>query len=58
MICYIFDYCIGIDCCVEFLVFGFGFRFYVFLDLEKLEIRYGMENVERIVKIVDYIWGK
>lgn len=58
MTCSIPDYCTGIDCCAELPVLGLGLRSYVFLDLERLEIRYGMENVERTVKIADYTWGK
>ena len=58
MTCYIPDYCTGIDCCAELPVLGLGLRSYVFLDLERLEIRYGMENVHRTVKIADYTWGK
>lgn len=45
MFCYIFDYCIGIECCVEILGLGLGLYLYLNLDLDKLEFSFGFENM-------------
>lgn len=58
MLCYILDYCIGVECCVDIFVLGFGFYVFVFLDLDKLEFWIGLEIVKEIIKFNDYVWGE
>lgn len=57
MFCYIFDFCIGVECCVEIFMLGLGFYVYVYLDLDKLELRYGLEIIIGILKFFNYDWG-
>lgn len=57
MFCYIFDYCIGIECCVEILGLGLGLYLYLNLDLDKLEFSFGFENMQKKMKLIDYVWG-
>ncbi|XP_062616058.1 uncharacterized protein LOC134277763, partial [Saccostrea cucullata] len=57
MSCYIPDYCTGVECCAEIPVLGLGLHLFVNLDLNKLELSYGVENKIYKVKLFDYIWG-
>lgn len=57
MSCHIPDYCTGIECCADIPVLGLGLHVSVFLDLDKLELRIGMETVKETIKLNDYVWG-
>lgn len=58
MSCYIPDYCTGIECCAEIPALGLGLHVFAFLDLNKLELQIGMENVSETIKLNDYVWGE
>ncbi|XP_062579219.1 uncharacterized protein LOC134241150, partial [Saccostrea cucullata] len=58
MSCYIPDYCTGIECCADIPVLGLGLHVFAFLDLDKLELRIGMENIKETIKLNDYVWGE
>lgn len=58
MSCHIPDYCTGIECCADIHVLGLGLHVSVFLDLDKLELRIGLETVMETIKLNDYVWGE
>eukprot|EP00105_Crassostrea_gigas_P044414 XP_019928562.1 PREDICTED: uncharacterized protein LOC105342368 [Crassostrea gigas] len=57
MSCYIPDYCTGIECCAEIPGLGLGLHLYLNLDLDKLELSFGFENMQKKMKLIDYVWG-
>lgn len=36
---------------------GLGLHAYVYLDLDKLELRYGLETITGTLKLFNYDWG-
>ncbi|XP_062593831.1 uncharacterized protein LOC134255325, partial [Saccostrea cucullata] len=58
MSCYIPDYCTGIECCADIPVLGLGLHVFALLDLDKLELQIGMENIKETIKLNDYVWGE
>jgi hypothetical protein len=57
MSCYIPDFCTGVECCASIPILGLGLHAYAFLDLDKLELRYGLETITGTLKLFDYEWG-
>lgn len=57
MSCYIPDFCTGVECCAEIPMLGLGLHAYVYLDLDKLELRYGLETITGTLKLFNYDWG-
>lgn len=57
MSCFIPDYCTGIECCADIPLLGVGLHLYLNLDLDKLELSYGFENIKKTMKLIDYVWG-
>lgn len=57
MSCHIPDYCTGIECCAEIPGLGLGLHLYLNLDLDKLELSFGFENMQKKMKLIDYVWG-
>lgn len=57
MSCYIPDYCTGIECCAEIPFLGLGLHLFLNLDLDKLELSYGFENLKTKIKLINYVWG-
>ena len=57
MSCFIPDYCTGIECCADIPVLDQGLHLFIHLDLEKLELSYGFENIKNTMKLIDYVWG-
>lgn len=57
MSCFIPDYCTGIECCADIPLLGVGLHLYLNLDLDKLELSYGFENIKKTMRLIDYVWG-
>ncbi|CAG2190929.1 unnamed protein product [Mytilus edulis] len=58
LVCYVPDYCTGIDCCYNFDLLDLSLNINLYIDTCNYQIRGRIETLEFEISFFDYTWGE
>ncbi|XP_053390116.1 uncharacterized protein LOC128553035, partial [Mercenaria mercenaria] len=58
IVCYMTDYCTGIDCCISVDILRTTIHVSFLLDMCKYKLTMGIERLEEEILLLDYKWGQ
>ena len=58
MSCHYTETCTGIECCVKIPEIDLTLHPFLFIDPCEYTINYGVNTINKIIKLIDYEWGR